>query len=274
VIAAKSRAAQQNLSAVAEAADNLLQAIDKKLEKDSLPLPEKRCVQLQELRVVRAEGEGPRIEGYAALFDVWSQDLGGFREIIRPGAFTKTLKDGADVRALFNHNADFVLGRIKSGTLELAEDDKGLRIVAKPPETQLINDLVLAPMERGDLDQMSFAFRTIRDTWGKQDGKPSRELLEAQLYDVSIVTYPAYEETTAQVARSILRSIGLDETALAAVILGDIHHLEAGDEEADLIRNAIEILSGYLPEPGQGSHSEERAMDPDAWLYEAAKTIL
>ncbi len=273
VIAAKSRAAQQGESAIADAANSLLEAIDKKLGKDAMPLPEIRCVPLQELRVLRAEGQPPKIQGYAALFDVWSVDLGGFREIIRSGAFTKTLKDGADVRALFNHDPNWVLGRTRSGTLTITEDDRGLRIEALPPETQLISDLVLAPMERGDIDQMSFAFRTIRDTWGKEDGKPSRELLEAQLYDVSIVTYPAYEETSAQVARSILRSAGLDETALAAVILRDIHHLETGDEEADLIRHAIEILSAYLPEPEQEPHSEPVRQNYDLMLHEVAKNF-
>lgn len=165
--------------------------------------PEYRMLQLTELRV-EGNAEEPKIVGYAAVFDQWSEDLGGFREIIRAGAFTKTLKDGADVRALFNHDPNFVLGRSKSGTLDVSEDKKGLAIKIDPPTTQLIRDLVIAPIQRGDINQMSFAFRTVKDSWQRPDpanGRPlaERELLEVKLYDVSPVTYPAYPQTSVAV---------------------------------------------------------------------------
>jgi HK97 family phage prohead protease len=146
-----------------------------------------------ELRVQDNDAGGKTLVGYAAVFDQWSEDLGGFREIIRSGAFTKTLRDGADVRALFNHDPNFVLGRTTSGTLRLNEDVKGLRIEADLPDTQTVRDLIIAPLERGDIDQMSFGFRTVKDTWSNDFSE--RELHEVMLFDVSAVTFPAYPQT-------------------------------------------------------------------------------
>lgn len=142
---------------------------------------------------LRAEPEGRKLTGYAAVFDSMSRDLGGFRETIRAGAFAKTLE--ADVRALWNHDPNYPLARTKSGTLALREDSTGLRIEADLPNTTYANDL-LESIRRGDVDQMSFAFRTIEDTWEKRDGENVRELIEVELFDVSPVTFPAYEETS------------------------------------------------------------------------------
>lgn len=142
------------------------------------------------------QGARPVIVGHAAVFDTWSDDLGGFREKVAKGAFKDTLKD-ADVRALFNHNADIVIGRSKSGTLRLKEDDKGLAIEIDPPDTQAGRDLMVL-MERGDIDQMSFGFRTIRDEWNTPEGEqyPTERILhEVELFDVSPVTFPAYPDT-------------------------------------------------------------------------------
>jgi HK97 family phage prohead protease len=153
---------------------------------------------------VRAVGdEKPAIRGYAAVFDKKSDDLGGFREIIRPGAFKKTIKE-ADVRALFNHDPNYVLGRTKSGTLELSEDDKGLAIDIDPPDTQFVRDLMTS-IGRGDIDQMSFGFRTIKDSWNepKEGGEITRELLEVELFDISPVTFPAYPQTSVAVRSKV-----------------------------------------------------------------------
>lgn len=156
---------------------------------------------------VRAQGDdkGRTLTGYAALFDVASQDLGGFTEIIRAGAFTKTLAE-ADIRALKNHNPDYVLGRTKSGTLRLEEDEKGLRVEIDVPEAQWALDLV-ASIERGDIDQMSFAFRAVKDRWTHNDDEPDlRELIEVKLFEVSPVTWPAYTET--EISARALRAMG------------------------------------------------------------------
>lgn len=150
-----------------------------------------------ELRSLTADDGQKKIEGYAAVFNQWSEDLGGFRERIADGAFTNTLKT-ADVRALWNHNADYPLGRVKAGTLSLSEDSRGLKFSIIPPDTQYARDLMTS-IERGDVDQMSFGFWTIDDKWEKLDGKWVRTLLEVELFDVSPVTYPAYPQTSAAV---------------------------------------------------------------------------
>jgi HK97 family phage prohead protease len=206
---------------------------------------EYRTFDLTEIRV--DGGESPKIVGYAAVFGKMSEDLGGFREKIRKGAFAKTIKEG-DIRGLFNHDPNFVLGRNKSGTLELEEDDKGLRISLTPPKTQIINDLVIEPMRRGDISQMSFGFRTIKDEW---EDKSTRELVEVRLFDISPVTFPAYPQTSVKV-----RSLVPPE------VIGNIEQrLRDGatlDEwDISFIKRSIDILRSYLPaaEPVQADHS-------------------
>jgi len=148
---------------------------------------------------LRAEGdESTKIVGHAAVFDK-PADIYGFEEVIRKGAFADAIKQD-DVRALWNHNPDYVLGRTKSGTLRLQEDDIGLAIENDPPETQWAKDLMIS-MERGDVDQMSFGFVVEEERWSKRGEEPDlREIIKARLFDVSPVTFPAYEETDVQVA--------------------------------------------------------------------------
>ena len=166
---------------------------------------EERRVVLGELRAVRADGGTAKIAGHAAKFDVLSEDLGGFRERIAPGAFAKSIQ-GSDIRALWNHDANIVLGRNKAGTLRLSEDSAGLFYECDAPDTQLVRDMVLSPIERGDVNQCSFGFYTIADKWAKIDGEWVRSLLEAELLDVSPVTYPAYAQTDVAV-RSLQQAI-------------------------------------------------------------------
>lgn len=172
----------------------------------SMKNTERRSYNLQEFRVDAQEGIPPKIYGHAAVFDQLSEDLGGFRERIAPGAFANTLQN-ADIRALFNHDANFVLGRNKSGTLRLKEDITGLAIEIDPPETTFAKDLQIS-MRRGDISQMSFGFLTKNDSWNKVDGEWIRTLLEVELFDVSPVTYPAYTQTDVAV-RSMQRAIEL-----------------------------------------------------------------
>jgi HK97 family phage prohead protease len=129
-----------------------------------------------------------------------SEDLWGFREKIAPGAFKKALKS-SDVRMLWNHDPNIVLGRTTSGTLTLKEDKNGLYIENTPPDTQLVRDMVLSPIERGDVTQQSFGFTIKKDSWEEPDENsnelPTRTIEEVrELFDVSPVTYPAYPDTT------------------------------------------------------------------------------
>ena len=154
---------------------------------------ERRCLQRSELRV--AGDASPKITGYAAVFDTWADIGGWFRESIKAGAFAKTIQE-ADVRALWNHDQNYVLGRNKAGTLRLHEDSKGLAVEIDPVQTTWAADLMTS-MKRGDVNQMSFGFEMIRQEVNYE--KDERTLLEVKLYDVSVVTMPAYPTTTAQV---------------------------------------------------------------------------
>ena len=157
---------------------------------------ETRVFQFEKLNVEeRADGLGPKITGYAAVFGKWSEDLGGFREQIKRGAFAKAIGK-SDVRGLFNHDSNYVLGRQSNGTLTIKEDKNGLWMEIDPPDTQIIRDLVLAPIKRGDIKEQSFAFIVAEngDEWknlhGEKPDEPvTRTITEVdELFDVSPVT--------------------------------------------------------------------------------------
>lgn len=157
---------------------------------------ERRVVALNELKIEKREDGSRKIIGHAAVFNQMSEDLGGFREQIAPGTFADAIQKD-DVRALFNHNPDFILGRNVAGTLRLKEDARGLAIEIDPPDTQVARDLLIS-MERGDVSQMSFGFsvRPNGQNWAKDDGgQVVRTLTKVRLFDVSPVVYPAYPQT-------------------------------------------------------------------------------
>jgi len=139
--------------------------------------------------------ETPVIRGYASVFDTLSENLGGFRETIEKNAFSEVLNN--DVRALFNHDANLILGRTTSGTLSISQDDTGLRYEIDPPDTQVARDLIVS-MERGDVTQSSFAFTVDKDSWNEDDeGRVVRTIEKvSRLFDVSPVTYPAYPDAS------------------------------------------------------------------------------
>jgi len=150
----------------------------------------------------REEDGKARLTGYAAVFESRSVVLpGGFREVLRRGAFDETLANPeTDVVALFNHDSNMILGRQSSGTLRLSTDERGLRYDVDLPDTQLGRD-IKALTARGDLKSSSFAF-TVRgedESYERTDEGPMRYIKRAQLFDVSIVLNPAYPETTAAV---------------------------------------------------------------------------
>jgi HK97 family phage prohead protease len=143
----------------------------------------------------RADGK-KTMRGHAAVFNQLSEDLGGFREQIAPGAFADAVKTD-DVRALFNHDSNFILGRTVAKTLRLSEDARGLAVEIDPPDTQFARDLMVS-MERGDVTQMSFGFsvRPGGQDWAKDDeGRTIRTLKKLRLFDVSPVVFPAYPQT-------------------------------------------------------------------------------
>lgn len=149
---------------------------------------------------VTRDDSATRIQGYAAVFNEIA-DIGGFfREKIAPGAFSGVL--GNDVRALRDHDPTLILGRTKAGTLRLSEDARGLKIEIDLPDTQVARDLAVS-MERGDVNQMSIAFRVAEEEWDNAADLPLRTVKRVEeLLDVSVVTYPAYEQTEANLRSS------------------------------------------------------------------------
>lgn len=206
----------------------------------------------------RADGEGMRLAGYAAVFNDSSVPL-PFKESIAPGAFRKTLSETPDVRLLINHEG-LPLARTKNGTLKLEEDDRGLRFEADLADTQEGRD-IYELIKRGDVDQMSFAFRVIRQKWN--DDRSRRVLTEVSLSDgdVSVVTYPAYPTTTVEAREHIKEAIkamkeGREVTGESLIVVQAI--LDKIDESYEYLgegKSMLEILLGIMPE-GEEEPSE------------------
>ena len=218
---------------------------------------EERFFNLSEIRVVKEEDKSPVIIGHAAVFNTLT-DIWWFREQIAPGAFKKTLKT-SDTRALFNHDTNYLLGRSSSGTLKMQEDEKGLAVEITPPDTQLIRDLVLTPMERKDLNQMSFAFMVTAEEWVEKKGEmPIRTITEVDpLFDVSVVTQPAYPTTDAKI-RSMFAEVGIEHEPLCKILNKLKRGLSATTDDLDLIKYTIEVLNSYIPmQPLDGTNSGE-----------------
>jgi uncharacterized protein len=166
---------------------------------------------------LRAESQGDEMAlvGYAARFNTKSHPLpGGFTETIAPGAFKRSIENGQDVRCLFNHDANHVLGRVKSGTLRVAEDDKGLKFRCQLDRNQQAHRDLYASVKRGDISDCSFAF-TPNGVEGDditpgtdENGQRCvlRTLLDVDLYDVSVVCNPAYGGTSVD-ARAAVAAI-------------------------------------------------------------------
>ena len=152
----------------------------------------------QEFRVSQ-DGEPATIGGYAAVFNSDSQDM-GFIETIDPHAFDAVMSKNPDVRCLFNHDDNHVLGRTTAGTLKLSVDARGLAYECQPPDTNFAKDLLVS-MRRKDITGSSFGFIAKRDQWTEMpDGSIQRRILEFdELLDVSPVTFPAFLAATSGV---------------------------------------------------------------------------
>lgn len=156
----------------------------------------------------RANEKGEkRLQGYAAVFNSDSVDLGYFTESIRPGAFRSSIEKRLDVRGLVDHVPSQILARTsEANTLHLKEDEHGLWMEMYPlPDTQLARD-VTENIRLKNITQMSFGFYTLEDKWSKRNGKEHRELIDLELYDVSIVTYPAYPASSVE-ARGAVKEL-------------------------------------------------------------------
>lgn len=210
---------------------------------------EMRCFSDMEIRV--AGERNPRIEGYAAVFNTWADIDGMFREKVLPGAFKKTIKEN-DIRALWNHDRNYVLGRNKAGTLQLSEDSKGLRIGIDPGDITWANDLMKS-MRRGDINQMSIGFNVIKSNDNYE--KDERELVEIRLFDVSVVTFPAYPTTSAEVRSKY----GTPDNGSNEPDWSDVDRIYEKIKDGSVTREDWEALNYImlLSEPVE-SHSEGR----------------
>lgn len=197
------------------------------------------------------------MRGYAIRYNEWSVPMMGFKERVAASGPQRALKEKQDVRALWNHDSNFVLGRSANDTLALASDDDGLRVEIDPPDTQWARD-ARESVRRGDVNQMSFAFRVVSKDgekwWEDKDGLAFRELLDFDLLDVSPVTFPAYPQTSITTR---------DQHALVALRKLE-HGLELTDEERSAIEVPRVVIQGFTP-------SEPPEPEPPAFDERAAR---
>lgn len=223
----------------------------------------------------RADGEEmPEIQGLAAVFDQEISLYGLFREKIAPGAFQRALEERQDVRALIDHDWTLVLARTKAGNLTLRETGKGLESRFTPPATTRAQDLV-KDMEAGNIDQMSIGFIPRRVIWEEEDGKLDLRVIEdADLFDVSVVTFPAYDQTNATVKKSAenvmesrMRHMDIEKIIVRDDLGGDLPVasevcLRSGHHR--LVPIDPEKLKNFTPDV-------ELITDRNAWITESAK---
>lgn len=179
---------------------------------------------------------GKMITGYGIVFNSDSEDLGGFIEQVDPGAVTKTLQE-SDIRGVANHNTDWTLGRVKSGTMRLYTEGRGVRYEIDVNENDPDGQRALAKVQRGDWDGSSFCFETIQEAWD-WDARPARRrLLEIKIVEMGPVAFPAYPDSTAT-ARGALRKIASKlgqpvERMVEALKTGEIRSLIT-EQETDM----------------------------------------
>ena len=209
----------------------------KKVEEIKPEALERRVMAIDDIELRVTDGESPKITGYAAKFNKWSLDLGGFREKIKKGAFDEAM-EVSDVRALKNHDPNLLLGRTTSGTLRLSSNSVGLGFEIDPPDTSTGRDTV-TEIRRKDITGCSFSFTTAEDDWKYlEDGSVERTIIRVgELFDVGPVTYPAYPDTTVA-ARSLERVLNENETPVSPEpeVRAEIPKTEDEVKEAEKIK--------------------------------------
>jgi HK97 family phage prohead protease len=221
---------------------DVARAIQKKIDGEPTTKdPEIRTTSTEfELRA--EEGDGMTFTGYASVFNSSSEDLGGFREFVAPGAFKRSLQARNEIKLLWNHDTNEPLASVRGGSLQLMEDNYGLKVTAKLPNTTRGRD-VAELLRSKVIDSMSFGFNVIKDSWSNNGSV--RTLESVRLSEVSVVTFPAYQATTAQV-RSVAPSIDADELANALLKLESGEDLD--EKSASLITDVVGKLR-QQPEP-------------------------
>lgn len=221
--------------------------------------PERRALAMKTAEVRIAEdGDERQIVGYAAVTydgtpDTEYELYEDYVERIMPGAFDRALAEKDDVRGLFNHDPDNLLGRTSAGTMALAVDKKGLRYEIQPGDTTMARDVV-EHIKRGDVDGSSFAFRVTDEDIRKEDDVYIREISGVRLFDVGPVTYPAYTATTSGY-RTEEAVVAEMRATVASAAPAKKHPLDwkpasaEGAEAKELRARAKGLIAGLTPEP-------------------------
>lgn len=223
---------------------------------------------------LREEADKPtKLTGYASVWNQEAEILGMYREKVAPGAYKKTIREH-DIRALWNHNTDMVLGRNKSGTLSLVEDDKGLRVEILPPDTQAGRDAVTS-IKRGDVSQMSISFVPVKQDWEhpvEKNDLPLRNIREAKLFEVSPVAFPAFDQTSIAARSELVLPNGeLDPLEEARRLLRCAERgMKLSNTQRVILRAAMELYQPYLLEPEPDSddpgHHSRASEEPEPEL--------
>jgi HK97 family phage prohead protease len=228
--------------------------------------------------------DGFTFSGYAALWDVPYQVndfMGSYTETFRKGAFTRALSNGADVRLLVDHSG-VPLARSKSGTLSLREDETGLYAEANLDSSSPLAQTVRSAMQRGDLNQMSHQFAATRQKWDAS--YENRDIYSANLYDVSIVTFPANNATSATIrsdADCWARQAAIFDRASRQIRAGQLdgptrdlllQMLGAIDAGTEAIEDAVEVLEEILGVAPESDFDDvEEMLEPDMMATDASQ---
>ena len=202
---------------------------------------------------IREGSDGMHLEGYAAIFNSRSENLGGFTEFIQPGAFRGSLRSRNDIKFLWNHDTGAVLGSTRAGTLTLTEDDRGLKVSASLPNTTLGRD-IRELVSRGDVSGFSFGFSMPGkggDSWS-EDGT-ERTLKAVRLHEVSLVSFPAYPATNGTATVRGLEKLAMRASVDADALADALLKLESG---VDLTEDDRSIVESVLDELAPKAHNE------------------
>lgn len=235
-----------------------------------LPDFQRRTYSLDQVEVRDAPEPGAPFPffGHAALFNraTWiGPKKWGFREQVAPGAFARTINDH-DVRFLYNHEPDSVMARSSAGDLRLSEDEVGLRTEADLAPDDLDVQRIVPKLRNKHVTQMSFGMEVIRDEWetDPDTGDETRTILEVKLWDVSPVTFPAYEDTDAalrSVAFDVLATrLGLSTKKRARLIAGMTDD-DLDDETRSILRSASDNIASILGTPGPAETTQDPEQD-------------
>jgi HK97 family phage prohead protease len=224
---------------------------------------ERRFLKAEQVKLELRDASDKKVmRGYAAVFNSMSENLGGFREIIKPGAFANVLKNSnLDCYALFNHNPDHVLANNTNGSLRLKEDDYGLLAEWDFFDTSIARD-VKTHVEAGNIRFMSFAFTVGYDGqhWENDSSGTLRIITDVRnLFDVSPVTYPAYKGTSVDM-RSYIVSKELDVEKIASIIVRAERKLSLSEEDISFARNFMGMLGKLVATPDNTTDNNQRTL--------------